>query len=60
MARREQEEDVAPRKRSSASKRQPVLERWPERVREEIEFENGELDSGETEQASDDEGQDAA
>jgi dTDP-4-dehydrorhamnose reductase len=59
LARRDQEEEAAPRKRSSASKRQPVLESWPERVREEIEFENGEPQA-EEQGADDDEGQDAA
>jgi dTDP-4-dehydrorhamnose reductase len=60
LARRDQDQDTAPKKRSSASKRQPVLDRWPERVREEIEFENGEPESEESEHAGDDEGQDAA
>ena len=60
LARRDQDQDTAPRKRSSASKRQPVLDHWPERVREEIEFENGEPESEGSEQAGDDEGQDAA
>jgi hypothetical protein len=60
LARRDQEQDSAPRKRSSASKRQPVLDHWPERVREETEFENGEPESGGSEHAGDDEGQDAA
>jgi dTDP-4-dehydrorhamnose reductase len=54
LARRDQAE-AAPKRRSSASKRQPVLERWPERVREEVEFE-AEEPAG----ADDGEGQDAA
>ena len=60
LARRDQEQDTAPRKRSSASKRQPVLDHWPERVREETEFENGEPESERSEHAGGDEGQDAA
>jgi dTDP-4-dehydrorhamnose reductase len=36
LARREQGERDAPRRRSSASKRQPVLDHWPERVRQEV------------------------
>jgi len=69
LARRDQEDEAAPRKRSSASKRQPVLDHWPERVREEIEFENGEGDepedaeapeAPEEDPAGDGEGQDAA
>jgi hypothetical protein len=39
LARREVGERETPKRRSSATKRQPVLERWPERVREEVEFE---------------------
>jgi len=69
LARRDQEDEAAPRKRSSASKRQPVLDHWPERVREEIEFENGEggepedaeaPEAPEKNPAGDGEGQDAA
>src|SRR3954464_14464567 len=54
LARRDQEER-APKRRSGATRRQPVLDHWPEREREEIEFEGadpGPLD--------DDEGQSAA
>jgi dTDP-4-dehydrorhamnose reductase len=60
LARRDQDQETAPRRRSSASKRQPVLDSWPERVREEIEFENGGTENGEPEEAGDDKGQDAA
>jgi dTDP-4-dehydrorhamnose reductase len=54
LARRDQAE-TAPKRRSSASKRQPVLERWPDRVREEVEFEGEEPT-----EAGGGEGQDAA
>ena len=54
LVRRDQEE-AAPKRRSSASKRQPVLDHWPERVREEVEFEGGE-----PEETDGDEGQNAA
>jgi dTDP-4-dehydrorhamnose reductase len=40
LARRDHGEREAPRKRSSASRRQPVLDHWPERERQETEAEN--------------------
>jgi dTDP-4-dehydrorhamnose reductase len=49
------EEETSPRRRSSASKRQPVLEHWPERVRQDVEAE-----TEETAAAGEGEGQDAA
>jgi dTDP-4-dehydrorhamnose reductase len=61
LTRRDREEEAAPKRRSSASKRQPVLDHWPERVREEVEFE-GEADGefGDPPDRDDDHGQDAA
>jgi dTDP-4-dehydrorhamnose reductase len=56
LSRREQGEREAPRRRSSASKRQPVLDHWPERVPQDIEGEGGEAEPGPAEG----EGQDAA
>jgi dTDP-4-dehydrorhamnose reductase len=63
LARREQGEREVPKRRTSASRRQPVLERWPERVRQEVDA-TGEADEtpGEVpeERPSESEGQDAA
>ena len=56
LSRREQGEREAPRRRSSASKRQPVLDHWPERVPQDIEGEGEDAESGPAEG----EGQDAA
>jgi dTDP-4-dehydrorhamnose reductase len=66
LARREVGEREAPKRRSSATKRQPVLERWPERERKEVEFEGadpGEVPgekSPDTTGPPESEGQDAA
>jgi dTDP-4-dehydrorhamnose reductase len=66
LARRDLGERETPRRRSSATKRQPVLERWPEREREEVEFEGadpGEVPgekSPDTTGPPESEGQDAA
>jgi dTDP-4-dehydrorhamnose reductase len=54
LARRDQAEEDAPRKRSSASRRQPMLD-WTRREREELEAEGEEIA-----EAGDGEGQDAA
>jgi hypothetical protein len=54
LARRDQAEEGAPRKRSSASRRQPMLD-WTRREREELEAEGEEIA-----EAGDGEGQDAA
>ena len=55
LARQGEEETSPSRRRSSASKRQPVLEHWPERVRQDVEAE-----TEETAAAGEGEGQDAA
>jgi RmlD substrate binding domain len=61
LTRRDREEESAPKRRSSASKRQPVLDHWPERVREEVEFEgNADGEFGDPPDRDDDHGQDAA
>jgi dTDP-4-dehydrorhamnose reductase len=61
LTRRDREEEKAPKRRSSASKRQPVLDHWPERVREEVEFEgNADGEFGDPPDRDDDHGQDAA
>ncbi len=61
LTRRDREEETAPKRRSSASKRQPVLDHWPERVREEVEFEgNADGEFGDPPDRDDDHGQDAA
>jgi dTDP-4-dehydrorhamnose reductase len=61
LTRRDREEETAPKRRSSASKRQPVLDHWPERVREEVEFEgNADGEFGDSPDRDDDHGQDAA
>jgi dTDP-4-dehydrorhamnose reductase len=61
LARRDQGERETPRRRSSASKRQPVLDHWPERERQEVEFEGGPENSpDEPGEPGEDEGQDAA
>jgi dTDP-4-dehydrorhamnose reductase len=61
LVRRDQGERETPRRRSSATKRQPVLDHWPERVQQEVEFEGepGEA-PGEPTEPDADEGQDAA
>jgi dTDP-4-dehydrorhamnose reductase len=56
LTRRGQDEKTAPRRRSSASRRQPMLDHWPERERQEREAEGEEI-TGESELPSD---QDAA
>jgi dTDP-4-dehydrorhamnose reductase len=62
LARQDQGEREAPRRRSSASRRQPVLDHWPERVRQEMETEGEPEDAmGPAEEtAGEGEGQDAA
>jgi dTDP-4-dehydrorhamnose reductase len=61
LTRRDREEETAPKRRSSASKRQPVLDHWPERVREEVAFEgNADGEFGDSPDRDDDHGQDAA
>jgi dTDP-4-dehydrorhamnose reductase len=59
LARREQGEREMPRRRSSASKRQPVLDHWPERVRQEVEG-TDETEEASERRPSEGEGQDAA
>jgi dTDP-4-dehydrorhamnose reductase len=63
LARREQGDRETPRRRSSASKRQPVLDHWPERVREEVdavEQAEGTVEDPAGERPGEGEGQDAA
>jgi dTDP-4-dehydrorhamnose reductase len=62
LARSDQGEREAPRRRSSASRRQPVLDHWPERVRDEMETEGeaGEAMGPSEETPGEGEGQDAA
>jgi dTDP-4-dehydrorhamnose reductase len=56
LSRREQGERDAPRRRSRASKRQPVLDHWPERAPQDVEGEGEGAEPGPAEG----EGQDAA
>jgi hypothetical protein len=62
LARRDQGERELPRRRSSASRRQPVLDHWPERVRQDVDRATDEhaIADGPDEPATEGEGQDAA
>jgi dTDP-4-dehydrorhamnose reductase len=63
LARRDLGERETPRRRSSASKRQPVLDHWPERVRQEVDGtdETEEtLEEASEQRSGESEGQDAA
>jgi dTDP-4-dehydrorhamnose reductase len=62
LARRDQGERELPRRRSSASRRQPVLDHWPERVRQDVDRATDEhaIADGPDEPPAEGEGQDAA
>jgi dTDP-4-dehydrorhamnose reductase len=62
LARGDQGERELPRRRSSASRRQPVLDHWPERVRQDVDRATDEhaIADGPDEPPAEGEGQDAA